>query len=191
MRRQRSFALLDNVPSATLNGWQDVTAGVRVDTDANGFTSTMIGADAGHWQGTLTNAAFAQIDGADWRDRKVSGSLRRLAAASLVGGSTDYVQNDPTSTSAPVTTFEARYLGRGAYSNVSTSAAVSNGARPMNGVGAVRSYAVIVDDLTVAGSVYLYCDPATGALCLYNDTGADLNIELFYCASGPTGLRAS
>lgn len=187
MRRENTWAPLDDVESTDLNAWQDVTSGVR-GADSNGFTVSMVGEDGLNYQGTVADGVLALIDSHDWRDRKIGGHFRRLSAATVVGGVSDYQQND-ASAGLAVSTFEGRYLGTGGISNLTTGALVSNGNPPLIGKGANTSYAVVVDDLGASGNVLVYCSPSDGHLYLYNASGASVAFELFVRMSGETGLR--
>jgi hypothetical protein len=197
MKRLVTYVALDTIASATLNEWQDNTRGAYAASSNNQFTSSMDGGDARYYQANLSlaDATLVEVDSSiDWRDRVLSGWCKRLAAADRVGQSTDYNLDDPSVAAIATSTFAGCYTGTGAYSSTAgAGVAVANGSPPVNNAtGATRSYAPIIDTLGTAstsGNVYLYADPSTGALSLYNASGGALVLQVFVECSGDTGLR--
>ena len=194
MRRVETWAPLGEVASADLNEWQDVTREAGPASDNNNLgSSSSKGATLLRWQAdtALATATTRLIDdSADWRDRWVKVLFVRTSQTQRMGqgGSPgDVGANDTSSTGAARSTSYG-YTGTGAYSNVSTSASVSNGNPPLNSVGTARSYAVVVDDLGTL-PVYLYVDPSTGYLYLYNDSGSSLWPYVEVDLSGDVGMR--
>jgi hypothetical protein len=192
--RVNTWGALDDVESADLNQWQDLTREARTASDNNNLTSSgSEGSSLLRWQADtqLTSGTLRLLDdSADWRDRRVAVTFTRTAQTARVGQSGspgDTAINDVTS-SGPARSSSAGYTGIGAVSNITTAAGVSNGNPPLNAVGANRSYAITVDDLGAA-PVYLYCDPTTGHLYLYNDSGSSLWPLVEVDLSGKTGMR--
>lgn len=193
MDRINTYAPLDEVESADLNLWQDRTVGEKPTSEDNDFAGGAVGGEVRRWQSlsSFANATRFLLDTSiDWRDRLVSGSLRRVSSTTGVGRSADTTLNDPTSTSVSTCTFEDQYTGTGAVSNLTTGADVVNGSPPLNGVGVYRSCAVVIDDLGTSGDIYLYADPTSGELFLYNASGAAIEGMLKLHFSGQTGLRS-
>ena len=139
---------------------------------------------------SLATATLRLVDDTiDWRDRIVSGWFARVGANDCVGQSTDYNLGDPAATSVALSTFEGEYTGTGAYSATGGSGtAVSNGSPPVWGASGVRSTAIVVD-AHGSGYVYLYADPTTGYLYVYNNSGSSLYWVLFVEATSDTGKR--
>ena len=154
----------------------------------NELASTRRGADVRHYQlQGLVDGQFAIVDRSlDWRDRLVDvvvftsglGTIRMIGAF-----------DDTDLATLDVAVIEGvahnRYLGTGAVSNVTTGAAVANGAPPLNAVGAVRSYAI---ELT--SGLWLYASRTDGSLRLYNDTGSGLDVLLRVTGYGQTAKRS-
>ena len=192
MLKVHDYAALAEVASADLDAWQEKTVGARPSSTASEFTTTMVGADRLHIQlnASWTNATVKTFDTSiDWRDRQLSGSCAILSGSSQrLGQADDDDCNDPISTTVHICEFIDQYTGRGAYSDVATSAAVSNGNLPINGAGAVRSCAPVIADIG-SGYVYLYADPTDGSLKGYNNHGAGVYLRIVIEGTGPTGLR--
>ena len=195
MKRYQTYTPLQQVLSAELNGIQDRALGILTGTTGGGYTQEiastcvgMIGAITQH-TGVTATATLSLIDsGNDWRDRVIWGSIWLTTVR--IGQGTDINLND-TSLAIPQVNFMG-YTGIGAYSNITTGAAVANGAIPLNGAGAFRSYAVTLyaEDVTLTATrAWLYCDPTSGALYLYNNMGASTDMVGFVMGSGDTGLR--
>lgn len=192
MERVTTYAPLDEVESDDLNDWQDFTQGSLGASDNSDIADTKgLGSDTRYAQvtGSVADATAVLLDDStDWRDRWVEGVCAQVGANDRMGQSTDYNLNTPTVTSVARCTFGPSYTGRGAYSNLTTGAAVSNGNPPLNGAGVYRSEAPVVDDFN-AGSVFVYAHPSTGALYLYNNAGGALYLIVRVTGTGSTGLR--
>ena len=156
MLKVHDYAALAEVASADLDAWQEKTVGARPSSTASEFTTTMVGADRLHIQlnASWTNATVKTFDTSiDWRDRQLSGSCAILSGSSQrLGQADDDDCNDPIGTTVHVCEFVDQYTGRGAYSDVTTSADVSNSNPPINGVGSVRSCAPVIADMAVGTS---------------------------------------
>lgn len=130
--------------------------------------------------GGVANGTLALVDSSiDWRDRVLACEVSDLTAnANRPGASTDY-------TDWPAPTKARGYTGTGALSNATTGAAVSNGNPPVAGAGVGgRSYRI-----TIGATVYLYADPTSGALYLYNGTFNPVYVWLNIDATADLGLR--
>ena len=188
------WAPLDDVASADLNAIQKLARGARLASDNNNLTSADArGGTLLRWQAdTALATATARLidDSADWRDRWVLVTFVRTSPTQRMGqgGSPGDVGANDTTSTGPARSTSQGYTGTGAYSNTTTSAAVSNGNPPLNSVGTARSYAVTVDDLG-ASPVYLYADPTNGVLYLYNDSGSSLWPYVEVDLSGDVGMR--
>lgn len=188
------WGALDSVESADLNAIQKLSRGARLASDNNNLTSDDArGGTLLRWQADTqfsTGTARLIDDSIDWRDRFVRVLFVRAAQTQRMGqgGSPGDTALNLVTISGPARSTSEGYTGTGAYSNTSTSAAVSNGNPPLDAVGTARSYAVVIDDLGAA-PVYLYCDPVNGALYLYNDSGGALWPYVEVDASGATGMR--
>lgn len=191
MERVHTWAALDDVASADLNAIQDRARGAVPSSEDNDFaTSYAKGSTGLVWQSlaTIANADIFLLDAsADWRDRLVSGAFTRVGANDRLGQSTDYTCNDPTASPAR-TTFKG-YTGSGAVSNLTSGASVAAGSPPLNGAGTHRSYAVVIDDLSTSGNIFLYADPTSGELFLYNASGAAVHGLLEVDLSGDLNKR--
>ncbi len=192
MLKVNDYSALSEVLSAHLDAWQEKTVGARPSSTASEFASTMVGADRLHIQlaASWANATVKTFDTSiDWRDRQISGSCAILTGSTqAIGESADDDCNDPIGTTVHVCEFTDQYTGKGAYSNVTTSAAVSDGYLPINGAGAVRSCAPVIADLGT-GYIYLFADPTDGSLKGYNNHGAGVYLRIVIEGTGPTGLR--
>jgi len=195
MRAITTFAPLQQILSDFLNQFQDETAGVRVATSNNEFTGQAEpGADVVYIQtlNTVGAADLLEIDTSiDWRDRVVSVAGWLLTADQRLGQVADFQMNDPAFGVRQV--MATGFTGVGAYSDVVLSTSVGPGAAPVNAVGTVRSYAPVlyreVTAFPAYASVFLYCDPGTGALYLYNATGTALYFTGVVWGFGTTGAR--
>lgn len=189
MDRITSFAALSQIASGFLNTLQDRVLAQRPASDNNDLASTnALGFEARLWvPSALSLAAFTtvQIDkNVDWRDRLVL-----CAYASLPGGA--YYPGQTTDfdlrTGLPITwSFTLGYTGSGAYSNITTGAAVSSGNPPIAGAGAFRSYRV--EPLSGA-SLFVWAKPGTGELSFYNNTAGAIQPLLLILATGKLGKR--
>jgi hypothetical protein len=192
--RVNTWGALDDVGSADLNQWQDLTREARPASDNNNLGSTAAEGDTRlRWQADTalaTGTTRLIDDSADWRDRWVRVTFVRTSQTQRMGqgGSPGDVGANDTTSTGPARSTSFGYTGTGAYSNTTTSAGVSNSNPPLNAVGTARSYAITVDDLGTA-PVYLYADPTTGALYLYNDSGSSLWPYVEVDLSGDAGVR--
>lgn len=192
MLRVHTWTPLTEVASADLNSIQDNASGSLAGNANNTFTlaTAVLGTDSRVWQasGSLANATLVKIDGSiNWLDRIVAGTCRLVTVNQRVGQSADTDLN--LTTSAVSTTTFLGYTGTGGYSSTAAATAVSNGVPPVNGVGAVRSYAIVADDTSATGNLWLYAAPADNALYIYNATGAAAYYLLDVRATGDTGTR--
>lgn len=122
----------------------------------------------------IPNAVPTVIDANhDWRDRVIEVLAFSFSSANeRPGGSADYTDWSTIGGGTPAVL--AGYLGTGALSNVGTGAAVANGAPPVAGTGGGgTSYR-----LTIGANLYLYADPTSGSLSIYNATGAAVHAWL-------------
>jgi hypothetical protein len=152
----------------------------------HGSASTLAAATAGldgiAWVKTagVTNGQLALLDANnDWRDRVIHGSIVDLSAAANQPQGANYYNNWP-----PPSLF-AGYTGTGALSDTGTGAAVSNGNPPVWGTGGGGTSTAV----TAATNVYLYADPTTGALYIYNATVNPIYVWLQLSATADLGLR--
>lgn len=200
MIRVAAYNPLDDIPSADLNRWQDLTIGVRAPTVSGGvatnaFTPTYLGGDALGWQVTLATNTLYTLEGTtDWRDRWIlAGQATWPGGTQGIGDSADYGLNDAWA-GPYVTRLGGAYLGRGAYSNLGSGAAVGPGSPPLNGAGAFRSYAfMLTTHLSTSAALekgpWVFCSPTTGYLQTFQNTGSPVRFLLSLTLSGPTGLR--
>lgn len=199
MIRILTYVPLLEVTSAWLNKVQDEALGLTVATStANDLGSGFLG-EAGTF--LLTKVAAPLLDAtptllddtADYRDRWVRVVATFPSAAQLPGGANDFELDDPyTGPYTATTTW--KYLGTGAVSDLATGAAVSAGNPPLLGAGAFRSYRASVTthlDASSAAQVgpWLYADPTSGALYLYQASGVSLPLTLHVSATAKTGKR--
>ena len=193
MRQITVFSALQKITSAFLNLWQANAMAMRAaNAGGNHFPSSAPqGVDAIMWENIsgVPNNTLIEVDSNDWHDRIVWGSAFAFSsAASLVGETTDY-NYDATLSSTVYSTFEG-YVGRGGWSNTAGSGTpVSNGSVVTRGTtsGGVTSWYVNLK--SPDGLLMLYTDPTTGALYLYNATGATIYPSLRLHFTGATGLR--
>ena len=187
---------------ADANAWQDKSQGLLAGSDNNDFAAAVQGVDSIVWQGQIAAATPTLLDDAhDWRDRLVWGWARFTASSSdRVGQSTDYNLNAAATdgasgvgtsygSSSPAAPFYG-YTGVGAYSNITTGAAVGAGAAPLNDAGVFRSYAVfLAQDAAFATLTSLFVHPSTGALYAYNGEAVGLYLILVLMATSDLGKR--
>lgn len=154
--------------------------GVRHATESDANAGSDDGADEVLFfsgaSGLLDGTTNLLDDEHDWRQRVVTVRVVQLGSAGVrPGGGSDYTDYG-TLTQATVT----GWLGGGGYSAVAGSGtAVSNGAPPVAATSGVTSYRA-----TVLASVYLFADPTTGALRLYNASGGTVHLLLTIKAFG-------
>jgi hypothetical protein len=197
MIRVATYAVLDDIPSADLNTWQDRTAGVFGHTSSgatNGFDG-LEGADTVAFQLTVPHSTVVTIQASeDWRDRVLlKGAVSFPTAANqLVGGAADYLLNEP-STGPLVHHLANGYTGRGGNSNVGSGALVSPGNPPLNATGAFPSWAIrLTTHLDVGVTVqgpWVFAHYTSGVLQVYQSTGIAVRIVGSLTFSGATGLR--
>lgn len=193
MRAITTFAPLQEILDTFLNAFQLETVGLRLAATANALTSGTDGADIVYTQTDVevTTGNLLVIDSSiDWRDRTVVVLGWLLAAAQRMGEADDFQVNDPTATARQI--IQLGYTGTGGLADLATGAAVSAGNPPLNGAGAFRSYAPVIYRLLTPSmtyeDVYLYADPVSGALTLYN-TGVNLYFTGLVIGVAKSGQR--
>lgn len=154
----KTWTANQKVPSADLNSIQQNLYGMRAANGTNSW-STIPGVQEVAFQSEsdIANATLMLVDDSiDWRDRIVRGEyLDHNASTSYPGGANDYDFSNGT-----LYTFML-YTGTGALD--------AGGATPTNGnppVQAAGKYAC-----PIFAGFWIYCDPATGKLKIYNNTG--------------------
>lgn len=182
MRTITLFSAGSHVPAASLNEIQARGAGLTRASAAPGDGPTVKGSDALHYQtpdAGLATATAATIDattGFDWRERLILAWTRfGAAAANRWGRASEHAGNDPASSDLRTA---VGVTGPGATG--AASATVVNGTPP---VVAADSCPIPLD-VRAGGTLWLYVDPATGALKVYNDTGVTLHFDLVIIATG-------
>lgn len=199
MIRILTYVPLAQVTSAWLNKVQDEALGLtHAASPANALGASFLG-EAGTFLLTKTTAPLLNAtptlldDTADYRDRWVRTVTTFPSATQLPGGADDYELDDPYT--GPYTAAATwKYLGTGAVANLGTGAAVSAGVPPVLGAGAFRSYRVSLTthlDVSSAAQVgpWLYADPTTGALYLYQASGGSLALAVHVSVTAKTGKR--
>lgn len=158
----------DQVESADLNSIQQDAYATRAADGTNSW-SAIPGVQEVAFQSEtdIANGTLMLIDQSiDWRDRIVRGEyLEHAGAADYPGGATDYA----FASSATVYRF-IFYTGTGAQD--AGGADVTNGNPPVIAAG---KYAC-----EIYTDMWIYCDPSTGKLKLYNDTGGDKKIPTVF-----------
>lgn len=180
--RTTTFAAGSHVPGGNLNVIQDRahTLDLATATDAGAPTDTQ-GADWITYQSPdagIPTGDVVALDASDrdWRERLVHVQARFVTTAARRWGRADeHVGNDP-STSNVRTAFGV--TGPGAVGTA--SAAVATGVPPVVASGSCP----IPLDVRSDGEVWLFADPTTGALKLYNDTTTPLHLDLLVMATG-------
>lgn len=160
-----TWTVNEQVASADLNSIQRNAMASRpangggndILTVANGVQEVIYQASA-----LLADATLLLIDDSiDWRDRFIRGEyLLHSVGNSLPGGGNDDVFSDGT-----LYSFWG-YTGLGALD--AGSNVVTNGNPPVP--AAASSWAC-----EITAGLWIYCDPTTGKLKIYNGTGASLN----------------
>lgn len=174
----------DKLPAAIFNTLQALVTGTRkADNASNDLASFGQGADGVFWQtdaAGLANGTLVVIDSSiDWRDRVVSWEVVDFAAAAnRIGGATDYIDWSGLSQYRAF-----GYSGRnGGYD--------AGGSAPTNGNPPVAAAGPPVSNtMVIAGSLRLYVDPSSHALCLYNGTGSTKHLLVHATASADTGAH--
>lgn len=180
--RSTTFAAGSHVPGANLNSIQDRahTLDLATGTDAGAPTDTL-GADwvtyqspdAGIGAGTVTTLDASDRD---WRERLVQASARFVTTAARRWGRADeHVGNDPATANVRTA---LGVTGPGAVG--AASASVVDGTPPVVTTGSCP----IPLDVRVDGTVWLFADPVSGALLLYNATTTPLHLDLLVMATG-------
>lgn len=187
------------IPSTFLNQLQDEALGQQ-EANSNNDLAGDPGVDVLIWQAATgidpgSNRTRLVDDRIDWRDRVIWGIAEvTLTSANRIGQS-----NDQSWATYQDEAFHwSGYTGTGAYSNISTGAAVAHGSPPVRGASTYRSYFVeLRDALDVASGaplyegLYAYVDPSTGYLYLYNAHASSVVYpSLFIFATGQTGKRS-
>lgn len=180
--RTTTFAAGSHVPAASLNTQQDRAHTLDPATGtAGGAPADVLGADwityqspdAGVGAGTVTTLDASDRD---WRERLVQVSARFVTtAARRWGRSDEHVGNDPSTTNVRTA---MGVTGPGAVG--AASATVANGTPPV----VTTNSCPVPLDVRVDGTVWLFADPTTGALKLYNDTTTPLHFDLLVMATG-------
>lgn len=174
----------DDLPAADFMLLLERTVGHR-GASGSSVTGTM-GRDGVHFGKStgFANATVVTIDeNHDWRDRVVTAFVYDLGGSGLLPGEgTDYT--DWASIGAGSPAVRMGYLGTGARSNTTTGAAVANGAPPLAASGTYVSYR-----LSLGSNFYLYADPTTGALKVYNATGSTVYAWLDISGTADLGVH--
>lgn len=183
MKRINTWSGGQQVASADLNEIQDQAVGLITSATNNHLSSMAAGLMGIEWQkaSSLANATEVKIESASavasWLDRIIIVLYRGYGTANRQPGATaDYLYDSTTLYLAK------GYTGNGAR-NATNTAEPSNGDPPFP-AGSI-SWAT---QLTT--NVWLYAKASTGALYLYNDTGAAIecpNLTVF--ATADTGKR--
>lgn len=180
--RTTTFAAGSHVPAGSLNTQQDrahtldlataTAAGAPTDTQGADWI-TYQSPDAGVAAGTVVTLDASDRD---WRERLVSATARFVTTALRRWGRADeHVGNDP-STSNNRSAFGV--TGPGAVG--AAAATVANGTPPV----VTTNSCPLPLDVRSDGEVWIFADPTSGALKLYNDTSAALHFDLLIMATG-------
>lgn len=199
MIRISTFVALQVIPSAFLDKFQDEALGLVPATGPSNDLPADFFGEAGSFLLSKVASPVATAtptlldDGTDYRDRFVRAVTVFPSAAQLPGGANDYELDDPYAGpySASVSW---KYLGTGAVSDLATGAAVAAGQPPVLGAGVFRSYRVsLTTHLDASSSAqvgpWLYADPTTGALYVYQATGGSIALALHISVTAKTGKR--
>jgi hypothetical protein len=171
MKRVVTATALAEWIDADCNEIQDRAVGMVSANNSNDL-STPKGMNCLVWQASTVFVAGATQrlidDSNDWRDYFVEGICypNTTAAVERIGDTNDYNLEALAASDPPV--YFSGYLGTGAYSNITTGAAVAAAAEPVRGAGAFRSYFVNLRSTT--SQLTLFCDPANGKLYIYCKT---------------------
>lgn len=182
MRRLTNVSRGTHLPSATINGMQDEQIGLIAATDPPAVA--LKGADVRFWEtldAGLPTGQLRVIDtSVDWRNRLVWGQFRNLGAADRrLGRTANHLAVDPTTAGVAIRSFCAE---TGAGGKGAAAVAIINGTPPVLADDAV---AVVLDEAGDATArVWLYADPTTHALCVYNNSGATLHGDLVVFGAG-------
>lgn len=180
--RTTTFAAGSHVPGANLNTIQDrahildrataTDAGAPTDTQGSDWLVYQ-SPDAGIATATVTTLDASDRD---WRERLVHVHVRCVTTAARRWGRADeHVGNDPVSSN---NRSALGVTGPGAVG--AASATVANGTAPV----VTTNSCPIPLDVRVDGTIWIFADPSTGALKLYNDTTTPLHLDLLVMATG-------
>ena len=191
MRRVTNFSTGSTIPAATLDEMQDEQLGLIPANGTGGAVPAYAGADGRIWQSPdagVASGTLLVIDASvDWRSRELWGVFQHLTAADQrIGQANDWQLNDPTQGIAT-----RHFTGP-----TGTGAQQAGGTAPANGeppaIGTVTggiSYALVVDEESSSTDrVFLYADPSTGVLSLYNASASALHaiLRVFGAGASPT-----
>jgi hypothetical protein len=180
--RTTTFAGGSHVPAASLNAQQDRAHTLdRATSSAAGAPTDTLGADWITYQspdagiGTGTVVTLDASD-RDWRERLVQVTARFVGTAARRWGRADeHVGNDPATVNVRTA---LGVTGPGAVG--AASAPVANGTPPV----VTTDSCPIPLDVRLDGTIWLFADPSTGALKLYNNTTTPLHVDLLVMATG-------
>ena len=182
----KTYSPNQQILDTDLNNIQANAVGLRIASQNNDDSATVIGAQWFDWQdsGSIALGTLIQIDDVvDWRDCKVLIHWRASTTTQNTrpGGANDYLYSDIAGSGITEGTITG-YLGLGAYASGGVNPP-SAGNPPVP--AATASYAV-----EIFTSVWLYAHPTTGDLYLYNDTaGALYDTSLLVMRIGPLDKR--
>lgn len=182
MRLITLFSAGSHIPAATLNLLQRRAAGLTRASASPSDGPGVLGADIVHYQtpdAGLATGTVATVDastGYDWRERMVLAWTRfAAAAANRWGRASEHAGNDPSASDHRTA---MNPTGPGATG--AAAATVANGTPPTVGTDSCP----IPIDVRAGGTLWLFADPTSGALKLYNDTGTTLHFDLIAFATG-------
>lgn len=182
MRLITLFSAGSHIPAATLNLLQRRAAGLTRASASPSDGPGVLGADIVHYQtpdagmATGTVATVDATTGYDWRERMVLCWTRfAAAAANRWGRVSEHAGNDPAAADHRTA---MNVTGPGATG--AAAATVANGTPPTVGTDSCP----IPIDVRAGGTLWLFADPSSGALKLYNDTGVTLHFDLIAFATG-------
>lgn len=163
----RTWTVNQQVASADLNSIQQQLYALRAADGTNSWTSIPgVQEVAFQSESDIANATLMLIDQSiDWRDRIVRGEyLDHSTSTSYPGGANDY-----DFAAGTLYTFMF-YTGTGGLD--AGGSAVTNGNPPVVASG---KYAY-----AITANLFIYCDPTTGKLKLYNNTGGAKKIPTVF-----------
>lgn len=182
MRLITLFSAGSHIPAATLNLLQRRGAGLSRASASPSDGPGVLGADIVHYQtpdAGLATGTVATVDastGYDWRERLVLCWTRfAAAAANRWGRASEHAGNDPSASDHRTA---MNPTGPGATG--AAAATVANGTPPIVGTDSCP----IPIDTRAGGTLWLFADPTSGALKVYNDTGVTLHFDLIAFATG-------
>ena len=182
MRLVTLFSAGSDIPAASLNAMQARGAGLTRASGAPSDGPTAQGADLLHYQtpdAGLATGTVATVDatsGYDWRERLVLTWARfASSAAGRWGRASEHAGNDAASSDLRTA---LGVTGPGATGTA--AATVANGTPPVVGTDSCP----IPIDTRAGGTLWLFADPSSGALKVYNATGATLHFDMLFVATG-------